>query len=243
MKKSYILMSMNTPLDTTAWLFGKRFIEILCNQNISLVPQIIGNEERCKDQFVDIESCEPIWSPVAEIRSNGSVREFNEDFFWKRKNVIKSQGHIFHTAKVGSRGELMLGSITIKFQINRKFDWFNLIRELIAHVRPTYGMIHLFTEPELTPDRVHNDFQIGTASRRLAIGVPELAYMNFFGDGLAGGVNQKQLELEGGIVEEIGSGYLVCVGKNLFDIEDDFEAFSTKRKNLKSVFPTGVFLS
>jgi len=224
------------------WSFGKRFLNILCDQDASLTPQVIGNEERCKVEFIDVHSCQSMWSPVAQIRANGSLMEFREDFFWKRKKTTKSLGYIVHTDRVGPRNELKLGRITIKLQPNRKLDWYNFMRELCSHVQPTYGMMHLFTEPELTPDQVNNDFQIGVASKRLERGIPELACINFLGAKLAGSVNRVKIESSVGTVEAVGEGHLVSVSDNLFSVEDDYVGFSKKRRKLKSIFDEGVFL-
>ena len=242
MTRPYILVSMNTPLDTTDWLFGKRFLEILTTQGAMFIPELIGNYESCNEQFISVESCESVWESTAEIRAYGSLNEFNEDFFWKKRSSIKCLGHVMHTTRVGPRSKLKLGSITIKYQVNKKTDWYKFMIDLCSHVEPTYGMMHLFTAPELTRDQLNNDFQIGISSKRLERGIPELACFNFFNNELANTVDIDEIRMKGGIVEKVGDGYFVSINEDLFEVDKNYLGFSQKREVLKSAFEKGVFL-
>ena len=92
---------MYTPLDTTDWVFGKHFLEILCNKHELLAPEFIGNEERCIKQNFDMTTAESLWAPVCQMRIQGSLREFSDDFFGDEKNQLKVWG-IFFTQLEGA---------------------------------------------------------------------------------------------------------------------------------------------
>gem|GEM_PF-1686663 len=77
--KNYILLSLNTNVDTTNWHYGKSMLELMGATDERLMPQFIShNGDRINNAFDNVDSCKDHWATIGQLRSNGSmVQWFN----------------------------------------------------------------------------------------------------------------------------------------------------------------------
>lgn len=84
--KQYTQISIRTKVDTFEWEFGKDFIASLYEWGGLILPeQISHNADKFVDLFVGADECKDCWGAEGEIRVNGSMSRFHEDFAWRRK--------------------------------------------------------------------------------------------------------------------------------------------------------------
>jgi len=246
--KNYILLSLNTNVDTTSWHYGKTMLELMRKTDERLIPQFISdNGDRVNIPYKDVTSCEKHWTATGQLRGvNGGWTDFPLQFAMKRKNAIKYTGTVDHTERIGPKSELMAGCVKFQFQPNKKIAWLDLLREYCDVFEPKFAMLHLFTEPEL--DRCvaispEGSFRRGPVSRTLSrSGIPNLAWATYFGSEYIDDIDEKKLMAQGFSVEKIGNGYLVVITEDIFDIEKDFIKFSVTRNLAKKQFKNDMFL-
>ncbi len=245
MASPYALMSINTSIETADWEFGRRFLQMLCDFDDRLKPELVSNWEEFKEKFNGVDACKSTWAPIAQLRAGGSMSEFHWDFFWKRKHSVKSKGWVVHTSRQGPKQEMAWGQIVLTAQPHRKIDWFTLFHRAIVLTAPEFGMLHLFTDPELerTPfGSPESDFKAGPVQNALADGIPNLAWATFFGGEFVSEVDANCIREAGFPIEPIDKGHLVRVTETIHDVVDDYVMFSERRANLKALFRDGLFL-
>lgn len=54
--------------------------------------QISHNADKFADFFVSADECKGYWGAEGEIRVNGSMSRFHEDFAWRRKKQLNLMG-------------------------------------------------------------------------------------------------------------------------------------------------------
>ncbi len=246
--KNYILLSLNTNVDTTIWHYGKSMLTLMGKIDERLIPQFISdNGDRVNIPYEDVTSCEKHWTATGQLRGiNGGWTDFPLQFAMKRRSAIKYTGTVDHTRRVGPKSELMAGCVSFQFQPNKKMAWLDLFRQYCDVFAPKFAMLHLFTEPELQRTSFgspETDFKIGPVSRvLLKEGIPNLAWATYFGGEYAEEVDEQKLTSQGFLVEKIGNGYLVVMTEDIFDIENDFIKFSVTRNLAKKQFKSDMFL-
>ena len=250
-EKSKIRISLTTGIDTTMWEFGRQVLEVLCEADARLLPERVNNFEPIKIPVTSVEDCKKYWAPEAKLTGpGGGASFFKMDFLWKRTKVIKSMGHVMHTA-VNRFGELIPGWMTFNADPDKKPDWHGLFRTLCFMAQPMFATMHLCTGAETKPSAFGaesdanygtNDFLRGSSGIVLAErGVANLAWATFFGQEYAAEVNPESLRAQGFAVEAIGGGFLVTVSPSLFDVADKFPQFSARRAEIKKLFRPGLF--
>lgn len=245
--KNYILLSLNTNVDTTQWHYGKSMLELMGNLDVRLEPQFISdNGDRVNIPYEKVAACEKHWTAKGQLQGQqGGWTDFPLQFAMKRKNAIKYTGTVDHTERVGPKYELMAGCVSFQFQPNKKMNWLELFCQYCDLFEPKFAMLHLFTEPELerciaiSPE---GSFRRGPVSRTLSrSGIPNMAWATYFGGEYAEEVDELKLTSQGFLVKKIGEGYLVVMTENIFDIENDFIQFSETRDLAKKQFKDGMF--
>lgn len=246
--KNYILLSLNTNVDTSKWQYGQSMLTLMENTDERLTPQFISdNADRVNIAYENVAFCEKHWTAKGQLLGdNGGWTDFPLQFAIKRKSAVRYTGRVDHTERVGPRLELMAGSVKFQFQPNKKIAWLELLRQYCDLFEPKFAMLHLFTEPELKRCNAispEGSFRRGPVSRTLAkSGIPNLAWATYFGSEYAEEVDEQKLTSQGFLVEKIGNGYLVVMTENIFDIENDFNKFSETRNLAKQQFKDGMFL-
>ena len=175
------------------------------------------------------------------MRANGVLSDFYQDFAWRRKRAVKHSGYIAHTSR-NIRGQIVPGSANLCSAPSDKVDWYSLFKTWCDIFPPQLGMLHLFTEPELSPEVQNNSFQIGSFNAALKPDVPNVGWAMFYGDEFANEVDADRIAALGYPIEETGSGYLVRVTSNIEDVTSDFPKFSERRAELKRLFREDFFL-
>ncbi|WP_046384109.1 hypothetical protein [Pseudomonas veronii] len=240
--KQYTQMSIRTKVDTFEWKFGKDFIASLYEWGGLILPeQISHNADKFVDLFVGGDECKDYWGAEGEIRVNGSMSRFHEDFAWRRKKTIKSTGYIRHKTQ-NIRSQLVPGSINFRSACSDKVDWYLLFKKWCEIFSPQLGCLHQFAGLELDPRHKNDSFQIGSFNSALKPDVPNIGWAMFYGDEFAEAVDADQIAAAGFPIEKIDNGYLVRVTENFQDVLDNFPVFSRRRAELKALFREEFFL-
>ncbi len=224
-------------------MVGERILTAICATDEKLRPEYISNAEPIKTPFVSIDDCKERWAPKATMRGLGVVADVALPFLWKRDRPIKYYGHVMHTS-TNFKGQMTLGQVIVRSDIERGIDWSSIFGELCAIAKPKFGMLHLFTAPELAKAEFkspQSSFQIGPAGWSLDSGIPNLGWANYLGDDFAADVDITQLAAHGFSAHRMGEDCLITTTRDLFDVADNFGTFSDRRSNLKKLFRTGLF--
>lgn len=240
--KPYIQIAIRTKTETIGWGVGEKLINSLSlNGGLLLPEQVSHNADKITEPFLGKAACEDIWASKATMRVNGALSDFYQDFAWRRKKAIKSSGSVVHTSR-NIRGQVVPGSVCLTSACSEKVDWCSLFKTWCEIFPPQLGMLHLFTDPELSPSEKHNSFQIGSFNSALKPDVPNIGWAMFYGDEFAQEVDADRIAASGFPIEKLGNGYLVTVTNSIQDVVDDFPLFSKRRAELKSLFREGFFL-
>ncbi len=240
--KSYILISLRTKIETIDWDSGSQLLDSLNLYNGLLAPEFVShNPDRVTDQLEGLSHAKGLWAEKISIRVNGSPSEYFDSFAWKRKKSVKSTGSVSHTM-INARNQVVPGSVCLNSVFSDKIDWYQLFKTWSGIFSPQLGMLHYFTEPELGPHERYKSFQVGSFKAALKPEVPNSGWAMFYGDEFAEKVDLDRIASAGFPIEKVGDGYLVRVTNDIQDIVADFQLFSLRRVELKSLFPEGFFL-
>jgi hypothetical protein len=263
MAKPYILINLNTSIDTTNWDIGQGLLNLLCDFDARLTPEFFSNkEEKINRQFISVDEAHDAWVAQATLKHKPHdyykeiETEFPLNFCWKRGKVKKYEGVVSHTQMIGQgtyivdvrkKPKLQFGRVKIQFSPARKdIEYFTLFKELCSLFKPEYAMLHLFTDPELGKTKFkspENIFRLGPTSRNIQSGyLPNLAWANYFGSNI-NRLNAERLEEAGALVDNLGESLLFRLTENIFDIENDFQSFSSVRDSAKSKFDKDLFIN
>lgn len=240
--KPYIQIAVRTKMETVGWDVGSQLLESLCLNGGLLAPEYIShNADKITEPFEGKSQAERLWAEKTSIRANGSLSDFFLDFAWKRKKSVKCSGRICHMSR-NIRNQIVPADIFLNSIFSDKVDWYQLFKVWCEILPPQLGMLHYFTEPELEPHMVNDNFQIGSFNAALKPDVPNAGWAMFYGDEFAEKFDAERIAKAGFPIEKIGDGYLVRVTEDIQDIVRDFQLFAQKRAELKSLFPEGFFL-
>lgn len=240
--KPYIQLSIRTRSETIDLSIGQKLIDSLCVSEGVLFPERIShNPDMVANTFGEKESYQQFWASKSSMRVNGSPFDFYQDFAWRRKKNIRSVGCVTHTCK-NFRGQTVPGSISLTASFSDEVDWYALFKAWCEIFPPQIAMIHLFTDPELSPSVKNGSFQVGSFSAALKPEIPNIGWGMFYGDEYAQEVDVAKIGDSRCHVESIGNGHLVRVTDNIKEVIDDFSFFSSRRSNLKKIFREGLFL-
>ena len=259
--KQNLHITIRTCEETVSWDFGRRFLNVLMNAGDRLRPQWITtfaetNFRNRKTGFIDVDGCERFWARTGSYRMNDAPREFSQDFLWRRRKAVKSDGMFTHTTR-SFRNKVIPGRIYMYGNWHRAVDWQRLFRDWCGVMNPQIGMLHVVTAPELFDIEAKNvmeqteeeerffggwnSFRIGSFRAWDEPEIANIGWAMFYGGEFAGEVDEEAIAGAGFPVEKIGGGYLVRVTGNFQDVVDDFPLFSERRAALKSLFRDGLF--
>lgn len=234
--KSYVQISIRTKRDTHEWRVGDAIISAL-SRNRHLVPERLShNPDSFSDPLLDMSFCSGMWATTAELRVNGSMSEFHQDFCWIRRKPVRSSGCIKHTA-LNVRSQTVPGSLEFDSNWSDEVDWAWLFREWCGIIPPQLGMLHVFTEPELKTINKNGNFAIGSFGSALNPEVPGVGWAMFYGDEFSTLIDPSLITESGFILDRMDNGYLVCVTNDINDVLHDYGAFCERRERLKSILP------
>ena len=248
MIKPYVLITLLTEKETMDWSLGEEFLGSFNRLDKRLEPEFYSNaEEKINAKFSGVADCEGFWAPLAKANFEGKKFTYPLNFCWKRKRVAKSEGVVSHTRRVGPKNRKQLGRVKLKISpVRGDINYLEVLQEWCKIFEASFGMLHLFTEPELGPAKFkspENKFRLGPVGRVLQEdGIPNLAWATYFGDNLANEVDVQALQNMGVAVEGIANGYLIQTTNDLFDVEKNYSEFEKARSEIKSTFKEEVFL-
>ncbi|APQ10302.1 hypothetical protein BJP27_01825 [Pseudomonas oryzihabitans] len=240
--KQYVQVSIRTKVDTFDWEIGKKFIASLyAGGGLILPEQISHSADKFVDLFMSGDECRNYWGAEGVIKVNGSASRFYEDFAWRRKKTIKSNGYIRHKTQ-NIRAQVIPGSINFRSDCSDRLDWYLLFKKWCEIFSPQLGCLHQFGGLELDPRYKNDSFQIGSFNSALKPDVPNIGWAMFYGDEFAEAVDVNKIAAAGFPIERMGNGYLVRVTENFEDVIERFTLFSRRRAELKALFREGFFL-
>lgn len=238
--KSYVQISIRTRADTHDWPVGDAMIGALSSNSVLVPEQLSHNPDRYSNPRMDMSCFRECWASVAQLRVNGSMFEFHQDFCWRRKRLVRSSGCLQHK-KVNVKGQVVPGSLDFEADWTESVDWAGLFREWCGIIPPQLGMLHVFSRLELDLIDRNGNFAIGSFGPALDPKVPGLGWAMFFGDEFSKQVDPLLIAESGFPLIRMGGGYLVCVTKDLGDVVGDYSGFAERRRHLESILPVGMF--
>lgn len=244
MPKPYLLITINTRVDTIDSAFGKGLMEALCEEP-RLVPELVSTSEICKDPFPGIDNfVERWWAQPAQMRLDGVlVSEFFWGPFWRRKSKLASRGMVDHMSRDKTRGLRPPGRIWFDCRWSGDVDFNRLFDAWVSLFRPEMAMMHMFTEPEfsLPPSQSKMRFEVGGFGGPKIPGIPNIGWAMAYGADNAQEVDVDRVKAAGFSVDTCGGATVVRVTDRLSDVVDDYPRFSQRRDELKSLFRPDLF--
>lgn len=184
---------------------------------------------------------------------------------WKRTGALSGEG------KVTFRPELdrsRTNEILIRHTYSPRIDWLSFFRALVDISRPSYAMLHLFTDTELETSASGDRFEVfdgpyagekrfthfksplghwdgpddlRLTERRIYKYLPELSWANFLGPEFLENYDPHVLAREAALCEIDGDTILFCVTSALGDVIDRYQEFNLARVRLRAAFPPRSF--
>lgn len=235
-KPPYIIISLRTREETTAWSFGQRMFHILWGQNKSIEPQRVAHWD---DESWAFESCEALkdkWYVPQLVEVNGSMFKHQEQLIWTKKRNIQQKCRFAHTFQ-NQKGSISSGLLQAEFAYHEDVDWHLMFTELCHLFQPQLGMLHLFTEDDCPPERRHRYFQNGQFGAVYRPHVPGFGWM--FAAGHEFYDRSMKPEVSDIDIERIdhGSYCTLQIAKGVEELVTDFDGFAHRRKLLMERLP------
>lgn len=264
-----LIIDIQTRADLTSWERGEEILNQVFSDS-KLTPEKVatfaevtsknGKSVNC------ISECETLWASKGEMRIGSKLRNFTEDFYWRRNRVVKSQGAVSF-ASVNMQGKSIPGRIHLQSQFRTEVDWQSLFKNWCRTSQGNAGILHPLVLLDGPREKAHRDvrdntfeeavqqnawsrflngelfseFRAGELNTSVS-GLTNLGWATWFGGDLAKEVNVTSLGEAGFYVESIGDGFLVQLTDYIEDVVTDFEMFSNRRSKLKSLFRDDLFL-
>ncbi|SEI73183.1 hypothetical protein SAMN05518849_101713 [Sphingobium sp. AP50] len=183
---------------------------------------------------------------------------------WRTKGVFSGGGQVLFTPDTDPRGS---HTVTLEHNFSESLDWVKLFRSLVSIFSPSYAMLHIFTERELSmiderqrfafngPIAHETHFTSWLSSsgdwrrpdsfrfeeRRHYRFLSELSWANVFGPEFSGRYNAVSLAQQASLFEKVGETVYLQVTDQLRDIVDAPFEFERARARLKASFVNDVF--
>ena len=205
---------------------------------------------------------------LTEDRGRGEILDKSHSKIgaeWRRVNGIAGQGRVTYRSERDSNDT---DGITIDHDYSEKVDWLLLFKELVKVTRPSYGMLHLFTEREQTGIRDLEHFErfnssfAGEAhfvSWRSSLGVwrkpdpwqleerrtyrflPQLSWANVLGEEFNGQYDRDVVARIALPLEVDTGGMAFQITPSLSDVEKRPDEFAAARNVLRTAFKPDFF--
>lgn len=240
--KSFLNISIRTRVETESWKIGEKMLMSLISADARLCPELISKkDEDGSKEFTGFDSVQPAWASPAVVSDGSRSIVFHQNFEWRRKKEIKSEGYVIHTSK-NIKSQIVPGSIWFKSEFIQDFDFYNIFKIWCEIFAPQIAMMHLFTKPEISEKNIRIDFMRGLFGAAMKPQAQDMGWAMFYGDEFSNVVDFDLLKNVGASVEKIKNGYLVLVTDKISDVIENFPKFSSHRAKLKSFFPEDFFI-
>jgi hypothetical protein len=236
--EQFVTIAIRTRASTTDAAVGRSLVDVLSAEGMA-PQQVSHNPDKINEEFND-GSLAAFWAEMATFKSMGRSRQSALTFAWRRKTVVKSSGYVRHGI-TNDAGTALPATVVIAAPWNKSVNWTRLFRSLLEIFPAQLGMLHLFTAPEIGKGGAWASFEAGSLGPYLSPQLPNLAWASYFGDEFAAEGNRQQLLGAGYDLEEYPNGYMVRVTPELQSLEANFEDFSRRRAELKSMYRAGLF--
>lgn len=244
MVKPTVLISIDTRAETETIDFGRAFIQSLCDQDERLVPELLSTSENYKDPFIGVDDFLTNWwaTPVKTTVDGQSRPDSFDGPFWKRKSALASRGMVIHGI-TDLKYYKHDSSLWFECRWAKNVDFSNLFRAWVELSQSKIGMLHVFTAAENYWKEYSADssFRVGSFGGPAKPGIPNIGWSMAFGKDYAHEVDVERIKAANFLVDQIGDVLIVRVTENFSDVIDDFEYFSTRRSELKSLFRSDLF--
>ncbi|NBB81492.1 MAG: hypothetical protein GVY36_18975 [Verrucomicrobia bacterium] len=263
-----LIANVRTDADLHSWNVGKKLLSPLFAVE-KLKPQRVNTfgDVTPKNGFdvEKLEDCKSYWGTVASMRVEGTSREFFEDFNWKRTRVARSEGKIDFPSN-STKGRSISGGIFFQANYNPSVNWVELFTAWCRQTSAYAGILHVATDHErqvlrdkttrelTTIEEIEKmawsrfahgsfscEFRAGDLNS-LVKGLTNLGWASWFGGALIKEVDEVAISAAGFPIDKFDTGYLIRVTEQLEDVTNDFEFFSMRRMELKSLFRKELFL-
>lgn len=244
MSKPTVLISLESPIESDPKPFGRRVIETLVHTEERLAPEFLSESERFSERYVGIDDfVENWWGRNADLYVDGRfLSSSSSGPMWKRKSQPAGRGMIHHGG-VNLKGNRINSSIWLESRWAKDIAYSSLFDAWVDLYRPSVGMLHLFTDRELSflNDETGSWFKNGSFGGPAKPGIPNLGWSMAFGSDYAEGVDVAGIKADGFPIDDFGGLVVVRVTDYISDVVDDFPHFSRRRAKLKTFFPQGLF--
>lgn len=182
---------------------------------------------------------------------------------WSRTGPLSAKGRL---GLCPSLDPLPSYTISMEFNYSPRIDWQGLFLLVVGLLRPSYGMLHLFTEDERIGElfdkfsyfgpvvgeiaftgwisslgelRKPDSFEI--SKRRQYTYLPQLSWMNFLGPEFSGKYDPQAIMNNSCNYQELDFGAMFSITNSIGDVKNKKELFEECRKKLKASFVDGFF--
>lgn len=216
----------------------------LCNEDARLVPEKLSTTENYKDPFLGIDDfLTNRWALREEMRVDDQwAGEVIQGPTWKRKSALASRGMVEH-GFINRKNHKISSALWFESRWAKDVDFDHLFDAWVRLSHPEIAMLHVFTEPELHSQDHAADmsFRAGSFGNGTKPGLPNMGWAMAYGAGYAAEVNVARIQAAGFCVEVQEGVTIVRVTENLSDVVDDFDHFSQRRAELKTLFRPDLF--
>lgn len=242
MRKSNVLISIETFASTDGRDFGREFMRCLLDTDTRLAPELVSTSETFKDPFVTLDDfLASWWAMPAQLRVDGSL--VSESFWgpmWKRKSPLASRGMVNHGA-INQKGQRFPSTLWFEARWHSSVEFERLFDRWVALCRPNVAMLHLFTDKEPQSGGASSSFAAGSFGGPAKPGLPNIGWAMAYGEEYASEVDQAKIKAAGYSVKMNDGIATVQVTETLSDVVHDFSRFSRQRSALKGMFRPGLF--
>jgi hypothetical protein len=242
--KPSILISIRATAETEAEEFGRSFVQSLCDEDPRLVPEKLSITESYNDPFLGIDDFLANWWAIpVKTTVDGQWRPDSFDGpFWIRKSALASRGRVNHGI-TDLRHHKHPGKIWFECRWAKDVNFNRLFDAWVKLSHPSIGMLHVFTDRERRGSQTEEEswFETGSFGGPAKPGLPNIGWAMAFGADHATDFDAARIRAGGFPVDEIDDVTIIRVTDKLSDVVDDFDYFSRRRAELKSLFRPGLF--
>lgn len=191
--------------------------------------------------------------------------EFRVGAQWRRTGSLAGRGRVDFRPEIDHS---QCDTLSLEFNYDPNIDWYVFFGRIVDICKPAYGMLHLFTDLELSRSEGKDVLErfdgplVGEGSftkwksseghwrgpdkwqlaeRRYYRFLPQLSWANYFGSEFDGEIDRMRRKAVADGVQGNVDGRFLRVTDAISDVVDRQEFFSAKREELKSCFPDGFF--